>query len=97
MLTTPLGTTVASATWDAGGAEWRQGQQVIRKASLQELVRELGGTALPVPALFAWLRGENVTVDGWQADLSGRGEGRVSARRISPLPLAELRLIMDPR
>lgn len=96
VLTTPLGTTVASAAWDKSGAEWRQGQQVVRKESLQALATELGGAALPVAALFAWLRGESVTVDGWQADLSRHSEGRITARRMAPLPRAELRLIVEP-
>ena len=96
VLTTPLGTTVATALWDSSGAEWRQGQQVVRKASLQALATELGGAALPVVALFSWLRGESVAVDGWQADLSRHSEGRITAQRIAPPPRAELRLIFEP-
>ncbi|MCU0761723.1 MAG: outer membrane lipoprotein LolB [Hydrogenophaga sp.] len=96
VLTSPLGTAVASATWDGDSAEWRQGNQVVRKGSLDELATELGGAALPVSALFAWLRGEAAVADGWQADLSRRGEGRILARRSTPLPSAELRLIVEP-
>lgn len=95
VLTSPVGTAVASAHWTETGAEWRQGNQVVQKATLEELAAELGGTALPVAALFSWLRGEAQEADGWQADLSRHGQGRISARRSTPLPSAELRLIVE--
>lgn len=95
ILTSPVGTAVASAHWTEAGAEWRQGNHVVRKASLEELAAELGGTALPVAALFSWLRGEAQEADGWQADLSRHAQGRISARRNIPLPRAELRLIVE--
>lgn len=96
LLTSPLGNAVASVHWREAHAEWRQGDRVIRKHSLEELSGELGGAALPVAALFAWLNGEALEADGWQADLSRHAEGRITARRVSPLPGAELRLILQP-
>jgi outer membrane lipoprotein LolB len=95
-LSTPLGSTVAEVRWSAQGAELRQGQEVKRRASLDELTTELSGTALPVGALFGWLRGEHVDPPGWIADLSMHSEGRITARRTSPLPGAELRLLFLP-
>lgn len=94
--TTPLGNTVASVQWTPGNAELRQGEQVTRRATLDELTTEIAGTALPVAALFAWLNGEAAEASGWQVDLSGQPEGRVSARRTQPLPSAELRIIFQP-
>jgi outer membrane lipoprotein LolB len=96
LLTSPLGTAVASVNWSSEKAQWRQGDQVITKATLDELTRELGGSALPVAALFAWLRGQSLEADGWAADLSRHAEGRITARRTHPLPSAELRLIVQP-
>lgn len=96
LLTSPLGTAVASVNWSAAMAQWRQGDQVITKPSLNELTAELGGTALPVAALFAWLNGQALEADGWAADLSRHAEGRITARRTHPLPSAELRLIVQP-
>lgn len=95
-LMSPLGNTLASVAWTPAGAELRQGEQVTRRGSLDELTTELGGTALPVVALFDWLRGEPTEISGWQADLSRHGEGRVTARRINPPPGAELRLVFEP-
>ncbi len=60
------------------------------------LSTDLGGTVVPVAALFAWLKGEPTEVDGWQADLSRHSEGRITARRPKPLPAAELRLVFEP-
>lgn len=95
-LTSPLGNTLATVVWSPGNAELRQGEQVTRRTSLDDLTTELGGTALPVAALFAWLRGQAQDAHGWQADLSRQAEGRVTARRTQPLPIAELRIVFQP-
>ncbi|MCU0925414.1 MAG: outer membrane lipoprotein LolB [Hydrogenophaga sp.] len=96
LLTSPLGQTVASVQWSPGSAEWRQGEQVTRRATLDQLTTELVGTALPVAALFGWLNGEATPASGWQVDLNRHPEGRVFARRTQPLPSAELRIIFQP-
>lgn len=96
LLTSPLGTALASIVWSPEGAEMRQGDKVTRRASLDELTAELGGATVPVSALFGWLRGDSAEVEGWQADLSRHSDGRIIARRIQPLPAAELRLVFQP-
>lgn len=96
LLATPLGTTLATVRWAPGWAEMAQGGQTTRKDSLDELATDLGGTAIPVAALFAWLQGQPAQVSGWQADLSRYADGRVTARRNHPLPAAELRLVFEP-
>ena len=96
LLTTPLGTTLATVTWSPGRAEMTQGHQTTLRNSLSELSADLGGAAVPVTALFAWLKGQPTEVDGWQADLSRHAQGRVTARRLQPLPAAELRLVFEP-
>lgn len=96
LLTTPLGTTLATLQWSPGRAVLVQGNQTTERTSLDALSAELGGTALPVAALFAWLEGQPIKVDGWEADLGRHGEGRITARRTDPLPAAELRLVFQP-
>jgi outer membrane lipoprotein LolB len=95
-LTSPLGQTLASVRWSPQGAELLQGQQRLQRASLDELTAELTGTALPVAALFAWLRGQEAAAGGWVADLSRQADGRLSARREQPLPQAQLRIVFQP-
>lgn len=95
-LTSPLGNTLATVVWTAQSAELRQGSRVTRRGSLDELTTELSGTAVPVTALFGWLRGEQGDAPGWQADLSRQAEGRITARRAAPLPAAELRIVFQP-
>ena len=96
-LSSPLGSQLASVRWSAEGAELQQGERTTRHRSLDSLTAELGeGTALPVAALFDWLRGRQAPVSGWEADLSRQPEGRIVARRLQPLPAAELRLILQP-
>lgn len=95
-LSSPLGSRLAEVRWSASGAELQQGDRLTRHSSLDSLTAELGGTALPVAALFDWLRGRQAPVSGWEADLSRQSEGRIVARRLQPLPGAELRLILQP-
>lgn len=95
-LNSPLGTTLASVRWSPQGAELRQGDRVEQRSSLDELTTELSGTALPVAALFGWLRGDATTANGWTADLSQQPQGRITARRTTPLPSAELRVLFAP-
>ena len=53
------------------------------------------GAAVPMSALFAWLRGDNASASGWTADLSRQSEGRITATRSQPAPKAELRIVLD--
>lgn len=94
-LTSPLGTTLAEARWRPGQAQLKAGADHRHYASMSELLRELTGAALPLDALFDWLAGQASEVPGWVADLSGRREGRLLARRLEPQPLIELRIRLD--
>ena len=95
-LFSPLGNTLAVLGWAPGSATLRDGDQVRSFDSLDALVSQATGTAIPVAALFDWLRGTNTAVPGWQADLSQLASGRLLARRSEPAPVAELRLALDP-
>ena len=46
-------------------------------------------------SLFDWLAGRPTPVPGWQPDLSRQSEGRISARRTSPPPEADLRVVLE--
>lgn len=92
----PLGNTLASLQWSPQAATLRNNGEVRQFDSLDDLAAQATGTALPIAALFEWLAGRNVRSDGWEADLSRLGEGRLLARRTRPEPLTELRLILEP-
>lgn len=94
-LFSPLGSTLASLRWQPGEALLEQGRQQRNYESLEALATAATGTALPLRALFAWLRGVAEPADGWQVDLGRWAEGRLSARRLQPAPTAELRVILD--
>lgn len=94
-LYTPVGSTVAWLSWAPGQAELQARGERRRFDSVDALVSEATGTALPLPALFRWLDGQQSTETGWQADLSRIEDGRLVARRLSPLPEAELRVVLD--
>jgi outer membrane lipoprotein LolB len=94
-LLTPLGTTLASAQWRPGVAELHGPEAVRTFDNIEALTAALAGTPLPVTALFAWLGGSQAPADGWEVDLSGFSDGRLLARRQTPLPVAEIKLVLD--
>lgn len=96
LLSTPLGTSLARLRWGPGGAALEQGGQLRQAASLDALAQNLSGASLPIAALFDWLQGRATPAAGWQADLSGAAQGRITAQRWQPLPQATLRIIVTP-
>lgn len=95
VLLSPFGAVLAELQWSPAGAQLRQGGQLRESPSLDALVQETMGTALPLGALFAWLAGGQAAAPGWQADLSQLAEGRLRAQRTDPLPRATLRVVLD--
>ena len=95
-LFTPLGTTAAALSWTPEGSTLRSNAEVRQFATLGALMRQTLGAELPITALFAWLAGDTAASDGWQVDLSQRPNGRITVCRQSPLPMAELRVVLDP-
>ncbi|MDB5873343.1 MAG: hypothetical protein JWQ07_2785 [Ramlibacter sp.] len=94
-LSSPLGGTLAVLAWAPGSATLRSGGQTREFESVDALVAHATGSAIPVAALFDWLRGTPTAVAGWQADLSLLGQGRLAARRTEPPPVADLRVALD--
>lgn len=91
----PLGNILATLAWSPSGATLSSQQSSGQFDSLDSLSRELVGTDLPVHALFDWLAGIDTAASGWHADLSQLDQHRLSARRVSPEPVANLKLILD--
>ncbi len=94
-LTSPIGSTLAQLRWAPGEALLRNGSDTRRYDSVDALVEAATGAAIPVTALFGWLAGRNEPVAGWQANLSHVIEGHIQARRESPLPTADLRIVFE--
>jgi len=94
-LFTPLGSTAAALSWSSQTALMRSNGDVRYFDSLNALIKQAVGTEIPVVALFAWLAGDNMNVAGWSADLSQQANGRITARRTQPAPLAEIRLVIE--
>ena len=94
-LLSPIGTTLARLSWTPQAALLEQGQDKTESSNLQSLSQRLTGTDLPIAALFEWLAGKAADAPGWQVDLSGHPEGRLTARRNTPAPEAVLRILLD--
>ncbi len=99
LLTGPLGTTAAQASWLPGQALLRSAGSESRHADLDSLGRAALGEALPMAALFDWLRGRawagapsQPRADGrpgfqqlgWQIDLARWADGTLEAVRPAP-------------
>jgi outer membrane lipoprotein LolB len=94
-LYTPLGSTAAQMRWSPGNAQLQNGTTVQAYPSVDAMLERTTGAAVPITALFAWLRGQSISVPGWQADLSRQSEGRINAQRTSPAPTAQLRIVLE--
>jgi outer membrane lipoprotein LolB len=94
-LFSPLGGTLALLAWTPGEATLRANGQTRQFDSVDALVAHATGSAIPVAALFDWLRGIDTAVPGWRADLTQLGQGRVAARRLEPPPEADLRVVLE--
>ena len=94
-LFSPLGGTLAVLTWQPGAATLKSSGQSSQFDSVDALMAHVTGSAIPVAALFDWLRGIDTPVPGWHADLSQLAQGRVAAKRLEPTPEADLRLVLE--
>ncbi len=99
-LATPFGTVLAQARWSPQQVLLVTPQGQTPYADLPALTRELLGEALPVAALFDWLRGrpwpgaDSLATQppeepgfaqlGWQVTLARFDEGFIEARRSEP-------------
>jgi outer membrane lipoprotein LolB len=89
--------TVAVMSWKPGEALLHQsGQaQARRFESASSMIEQVTGAPLQLPALFDWLQGRERSLAGWQVDLSQQPQGRIVAKRISPLPALDLRIVLE--
>lgn len=95
LLFSPLGQTVAALSWAPGKASLHANNTLREFDSLDDLVANATGTAIPIAALFDWLAGREAAASGWRVDLSQLGSGRLVARRSDPAPVAVLRVALE--
>ncbi len=96
VLLSPFGNRIAQLDWKDGHAQLVSGQDTRTSDSLDTLLQDVTGTRIPVTALFSWLKGTQASAVGWQADLTGIADGRLTARRDDPQPTATLRIALTP-
>jgi outer membrane lipoprotein LolB len=108
-LSTPLGSLLARANWGPSEATLQTPGAERNFSDLDALTRELLGEAIPVAALFDWLRGRpwpqtpsqpwaegaGFNQLGWRIDLTGQQEGLIVATRLSE-PAVTLRARLEP-
>lgn len=93
----PLGSTVAVASWTPNSAVLTEGNKQKHFASMEDLTQQLTGAALPLPTLMAWLNRDGPSLDGWQIKAENLPRSRrIFAQRSSPLPKLHLTLLLDP-
>lgn len=94
-LTSPIGNVLGIMRWLPGEAVLDSGGEIKRFASVDALLEQTTGAAIPIAALFDWLKGVNTQHNGWSADLSGLDLGRIVAARGEPAPQTRLRIVLD--
>lgn len=94
-LTSPIGSVVGLLRWSGGEAVLQSGNDVRRFDSVDALLESTTGAALPVNALFDWLKGKSTSERGWSADLSRYDSGRIDAVRTEPAPQTNLKIVLD--
>jgi outer membrane lipoprotein LolB len=95
LLLSPIGSTLAQLSWSPQTAHLTQGGRQWSSSNLDDLTAQLSGTALPLAALFDWLKGQASTPAGWQVDLSQWGQGRIQAERQVPAPAVQLKVVLE--
>lgn len=93
---TPLGSTAAAIVWTSDRAQLQSGAETQHFNNIADLIERVLGTSVPVTALFAWLAGDHLSLDGWEVDQSQFDSGKITARRVSPSPSAEIRVVLEP-
>ena len=96
-LDSALGTRMARMQWDATGALLQTPGQTQRFASLDAMVQQTLGSTLPMPALFAWLRGQAVSAAGWELLTLDKAQGRIRARSVQRVPATQLDIVLEAR
>ena len=94
-LTSPIGSVLGVMRWSPSEAVLESGRDVKKFASVDALLEQTTGAAIPVSALFDWLNGKNTSLNGWTADLSQQPDGKISATRTNPAPQTDLRVVLD--
>lgn len=94
-LLTPVGSILARLSWTPRLATLERGAERWTQTSVEQLAEQLVQTPFPIQALFDWIEGRAAMHAGWEADLSARDQGRITARRTAPAPSAVLRIVLD--
>lgn len=97
-LSTPLGSILAELSWTPQQAILKANNDTRLFASTDALMQQFTGTVLPLNALFDWLSGRDTPAEGWLVDLSQMSNPespRLIAKRTSPLPAVELRVVLE--
>ena len=97
-LNSPLGNTIARLFWTPQSAVLKANNETKEYPSTSDLIENVTGTPIPLGALFDWLAGKDTPALGWEIDLSQMNKEepqRLVAKRLSPLPTAELRIAID--
>ena len=95
ILTSPVGNVLGIMRWSTDEAVLESGNEIRRFASVDALLEQTTGAAIPIAALFDWLKGTNTQLNGWSANLSGLDTGRIVATRTEPAPQTRLRIVLD--
>lgn len=92
----PIGTTLAVASWSDHEALLRQGTTEKHFANMEDLTKQMTGTHLPLPPLMSWLDADGEPIKGWDIRSENLPSGRrIYAQRNHPSPPLQLTLLIN--
>ena len=97
-LISPIGTTLALASWTPGSALIQRGNEVNEYPSADAMLNALIGSGIQMAQLWRWVTNDPNPVPAWQVDQETRPDQSriVIARRVSPEPALTFKLLLQP-
>ena len=96
-LNSPLGIRMARMQWDDTSATLEVGDQKRNFESVDAMTKSSLGSALPMQAFFAWLRGRPEAAPGWEIQTLDMVQGRIRVRSVDRTPAVQIDLVLEGR
>ena len=97
-LISPLGTTLAQASWSEGSARIQRGSDIKDYASANAMLNALIGSGIRMEQLWRWVENKPGTIDSWEVEQLIRDDQTrlVTAKRAMPKPPLTLKILIQP-
>ena len=97
-LFSPVGTTLAVASWSAGFARIQRGSDIKDYASADAMLNALIGSGIHMDQLWRWIENRPGSIESWEVEQLTRDDQTrlVTAKRPLPKPALTLKILLLP-